>query len=231
MKIFEFKDYFKLFYRPGTTDEKVIDEVLKRNVYQRKKLDFVIESGDVWMDCGANIGTFSLLCLHKGAEVYAFEPEPSNFSILNDNMRINNYSASTFLQAVHLENRKGNLFLCKGDYNKYRHSLVPRRGRSQIEVDVKSISSILKKFPINCIKMDIEGSEIEILEKMPVGDLKRIDKIVFEYSFDFDKSIPRFIRIIDRLRTIFSMVHYDKVNPNELEYNYFPASALVFCKK
>ena len=72
-----------IFYREGTTDEKVIPEVLKTNVYQSKKNDFYIESKDRWLDLGGNIGTFLLLCLAVRVQfVISFEPEPENFSIL-----------------------------------------------------------------------------------------------------------------------------------------------------
>ena len=54
-----------IFYREGTTDEKVIPEVLKTNVYQSKKNNFYIESKDRWLDLGGNIGTFLLLCLAR----------------------------------------------------------------------------------------------------------------------------------------------------------------------
>lgn len=158
-----------MLYREGTTDEKVMDEVLKRNVYERKKLDFQIEPSDIWLDCGANIGTFTLLCLHKKAKVYAFEPEPENFNLLNQNIKMNHpgkKGVRTFRQALFLQDDKAPLYLCKGDYNKYRHTLFYKRGRSIIQVPVRSIFTVLAKYPVNCIKMDIEGSEIEILEHM-----------------------------------------------------------------
>jgi len=37
----------KFYIRPNTTDEKVIDEVINRNVYQKKKLNFEINPGSV----------------------------------------------------------------------------------------------------------------------------------------------------------------------------------------
>ena len=81
--------------------------------------------------------------------------------------------------------------------------------------------------------MDIEGSEILILEFLTATHYKQynIQKLVFEYSFDVDRSIPRFLRIIHNLKKYFSRVHYDKVKENELEYNYFPACTNVFCIK
>jgi FkbM family methyltransferase len=233
MNEFVYKNDFRVQYRPDTTDVKVIEEVLKRGAYERKKINFGIEPMDVWLDCGANIGTFSLLCLSKKAKVIAFEPEPENFSILDKNIRLNDFqkNAKIFPYGIFLENKSLPLYLCKGNYNKYRHTLFPKRGRSAIYIRVKSISEVLQKYPINCIKMDIEGAEIEILEHLKPSDYQKINKMVFEYSFDIDKSIPRFMKIINHLKTIFILVHYDKVNPNESEYNYFPASTLVFCKK
>jgi hypothetical protein len=79
--------------------------------------------------------------------------------------------------------------------------------------------------------MDIEGTEIELLENIDLNYLKNIRKLVFEYSFDVDKSIPRFLNIIKRLKQEFNLIHYDKVKENELEYNYFPPATMIYCKK
>jgi hypothetical protein len=42
--------------RPDTTDAKVIDEVVKRNVYEHKKFGFLLSDCPTWLDLGANIG-------------------------------------------------------------------------------------------------------------------------------------------------------------------------------
>lgn len=225
-----------IFYREGTTDEKVIPEVLKTNVYQSKKNDFYIESNDRWLDLGGNIGTFLLLCLaHQVQFVISFEPEPENFSILKKNVLENFPKEKKHFRlekkAIGLKEGSFPLYLCKGDYNKYRHSMLPRKGRKSIQVKVDPIAEIIEKYKIDCIKMDIEGAEIEILEKIPLKVLKPIKKLVFEYSFDFDKSIPRFLKIIEKLRKHFKVVSYSKVKDHELEYNYFPPCVNVFCKK
>lgn len=230
------KNHFHLHYRPQTTDEKVIDEVLKRNVYERQSLDFLIEEGETWLDLGANIGTFSLICLSRGARVVSFEPEPENYQMLVRNIDNNPHfvkktRVKAFKKAVGLQNGIAPLYLCKGDYNKYRHTLCPKRGRVKIEISVVSITDVIKKYKPTCIKMDIEGAEIEILEGMLLKSFDGIHKLVFEYSFDVDRSIPRFMAIIKKLRQCFAMVHYDKVRSDELEYKYFPACTLVFCKK
>ena len=81
--------------------------------------------------------------------------------------------------------------------------------------------------------MDIEGAEIEILEDIPLSYFSKVNlkKLVFEYSFDVDPSIPRFLSIIDKLSGYFSNIHYDKVKKEEKEYKYFPAMTIVYCLK
>lgn len=226
------KNTLKIYYRPNTTDEKVIPEVLQKNVYQSKKFNFFLEPTDKWLDLGGNIGTFSLLCLNKGISVVSFEPEPENFQILQKNINTNFPKTKlfkAFQKAIGLNSEKLPLFICKGDYNKYRHTLCPKRGRETIMVQVSPLSKIIEKYNINCIKIDIEGYEIELLEKIPLANLKNIKKLVYEYSFDIDKSIPRFLNIIKKLKKHFRNVSYDKVKSNELEYNYFPPCVNVYC--
>lgn len=223
----------KIHYRIGTTDEKVINEVLIKNAYQKRKIGFIIEPTDYWLDLGGNIGTFSLQVLSKGCKVVTFEPEPDNIELFKTNLSTNfpRGSYEIIPTCVSIYNGETNLYLCNGDYNKYRHSMcLGKSNRRSIKVPVLDIHDILKKYPdITCIKIDIEGEEINILEKINLEALKNIKKLVFEYSFDVDPSIPRFINIINRLKLVFSKVHYTGVKPSDLEYKFYPPCVNVFC--
>lgn len=227
----------EVYIRPETTDIKVIKEVLLTNVYEKPKLDFYVSEGDRWLDLGGNIGTFALLALSRGATVVSCEPEQENLLLLEKNL-LHNFpeSAGKSWQLVPAAITPStatdiDLYLCKGDYNKYRHTIYPKRGRQSIKVPNMSIYELLTKDKFNAIKIDIEGAEIDILEALSPEDYQGIDKMVYEYSFDIDPSIPRFLRIVDKLRTVFSMVHYTKVKEDELEYKHFPAATMVYCKK
>jgi FkbM family methyltransferase len=47
-------------------------------------------TGDVFLDCGANVGMYSIWAgATRGARVYAFEPESQNYALLNRNIRLN----------------------------------------------------------------------------------------------------------------------------------------------
>lgn len=222
-----------LFVRPETSDENIINEVLVRNVYQKKKIGFIIEPSDIWLDLGANIGTFSLLVLAIGGKTIAVEPEPDNLVLLELNLR-HNFQSSGHYQilpyAVDLSEGSVDLFLCKGAYNKSRHTLIHKRGRQSISIMAKTLSQFLTDYPnINAIKMDIEGTEIPLLEDFDFSLHPHIKKLVFEYSFDIDNRIKRFINLIDRLKQFFTIVYFTKVKPTDEFYNYFPAATNVYC--
>ena len=229
-------DSIRFQIRPETTDIKVIDEVVYRNCYQKKLIDFMIKPGQVWLDLGGNIGTFAVLALKLGVDkVICYEPEPDNYQLLTDNLTLNQYDPTKY--SLHREavastdtQEPIKLYLCKGTYNKYRHSLIKIRGRQTILIDCVGMDTVRQRNPeINCIKMDIEGAEIDILENYDNWD--GIDQLVFEYSFDVDASIPRFMNIIEKLKQSFQTVHYLKVKPNELEYTYYPRATMVYCLK
>lgn len=226
-------DKIEITYRDNTTDVKVIKEVLIDNVYQKRRIGFLIDKNDIWLDLGANIGTFSLFVLSMGGKTIAVEPELENLQLLKNNLQQFSKSNYKILPiGVGLNNGKSKLYLCQGDYNKYRHSMIPKRGRDFVEISINSLPTILNNYPsINAIKMDIEGIEIELLEHIPLKYFENINKLVFEYSFDIDRSIPRFLEIINRLKTVFSVVYYTKVKDNQMEYNYFPACTNVYCLK
>jgi FkbM family methyltransferase len=221
---------YKFHMRPSTTDVQVIKEVIIRNQYSKKIkngaeiIDFCVEPGDKWLDCGANIGTFSILASLRGAKVIAFEPEPTNYDLLVKNININKCKGvKTYQSALSVKNAIANLYLGSTDYQKYRHSLRPIRGRKAIEVKVKDIRPYLTK--VNAVKMDIEGSEIEILET--IDNWHNIRKLVFEYDFNQDPSVDRFKKVIRKLSEHFDVIHSPKITGKE--YRHFPSGVLVFC--
>jgi FkbM family methyltransferase len=225
----------QLYIREETTDPKVIIEVFTTNVYEKPKIDFYIEPQDKWLDLGGNIGTFSLLALSRGCSVVTCEPEPENVDILEKNLTLNFPGGAWEIIPMAVTTKRDNsidFYPCNGEYNKYRHTIYPKRGRSKTSVPNIHIDDLLSGTYIDSIKIDIEGAEIDILEHLTPDDYAKngIRKMVFEYSFDVDSYIPRFLAIINKLRQYFSVVHYTKVKENEEHYRYFPAATIVYCR-
>ena len=55
----------KFFYREGTSDLKTFEEVIGRDVYQKKGMKIL--PSEHWVDCGGNVGAFTLLATSLGA--------------------------------------------------------------------------------------------------------------------------------------------------------------------
>ena len=59
---------------------------------ETKLVSRLLEEGDVFVDVGANLGYFTLIAsdaVGKTGRVFAFEPEPNNFSLLQKNVEVN----------------------------------------------------------------------------------------------------------------------------------------------
>jgi hypothetical protein len=79
--------------------------------------------------------------------------------------------------------------------------------------------------------MDIEGAEMPILENTN----KVFKKLVYEWSFDIDASLPRFWSIIEKQNKVYKLSDIGNTGSFKTrEYNvwqksWFPACTNVFC--
>ena len=131
-----------------------------------------VHTGDVVLDIGANIGYYTLLLAQlvgPSGKVYAFEPDPKNFELLEKNVDINNYKNVILIQkAVSNCNEKTKLFLSK-DRAQNRIFDSSNDGMSNnIEVETITLDEFFKDFAqtINFIKMDVEGTEFRVIQGM-----------------------------------------------------------------
>lgn len=212
--------------REGTSDEKTVVEVVENRSYLNNRM--TIEKPEHWFDLGGNIGAFSVFAAAKGCKVSVFEPDPFNFELLEKNLKLNGLTAETNQAAlVHDEVKTVKLFAAKnGQF--WRNSICKNHKRGFVEVPALNFDSII---PDNsCVKMDIEGAEMPILE-----NTKRVfKKLTFEWSFDVDKSIIRFRNVIKKLSENHDVVgnKADKGLRSIHDYwqdSWFPPCQLISC--
>ena len=135
----------------------------------------IILEGMHVIDIGANIGYFSILFskwVGDKGKVFAFEPEPENYSILVKNIQANNCNNIIPIKKA-VSNKEGTLILFQSEENKGDHrifdaEILPEdKNRNKIEIEsIKLDSFILSEQKIDFIKMDIQGSEMLALEGM-----------------------------------------------------------------
>lgn len=215
--------------RENTSDFKAIKEVVIDASYERS--GFAIEAGETWIDIGSNCGAFAVLAASRGASVIAFEPDPENASIARANIEANRLSRYAKVNEAGVTEREDAAELAfyrnTANGNLWRNSLHRKwRGGETIKVKTVPVGPYWKS--TNCVKLDAEGIEMPILEKYAEV---RVKKLVFEWSFDIDVSIPRFEKAIATLKRTYPNVTYSGYAKGYTEWqaSWFPACRTVWC--
>lgn len=216
----------KAFIRPQSSDEKVFREVFEKNSYQKR--EFQIEAQEKWLDLGANIGLFSVLAASKGAKVDCFEPDTGNISQIKKNLKLNGIQDVNIHQAcvVH-DNREETYFNLWPEGQSWRNSAVRiKKNCTTIKVPCRNFFDLLEENM--CVKMDIEGSEIEILKGFDKNK-KRLKKMVFEWSFDSEPRTQVLCQVVEKLRRQFKKVKYPIQIERIATWKFFPPAAMIWC--
>jgi len=144
------------------------------------------QSGGLFVDVGANFGwftgLFSLLAGESG-QVVAIEPEPQNFALLSENVRLNGLR-NVALHAVPVgEKPKAVAMRLASRGNPGRHSIDDQVAADAGATQLVTLDDLLRASPgrIAMLKMDIEGYEIDAL-RGATETLARCDRMLVEYS-------------------------------------------------
>jgi FkbM family methyltransferase len=192
----------KFYHREGMSDLKTFEEVIGNEVYLKKSMS--IKPNETWMDCGGNVGAFTLLACAKGAKVTVYEPDPFNCEMIKKNLDLNGFTA-TIKQVALVHNDTKEIILFIGNNgNVWRNSIVKKWNNKGIKVPCLNFES--ESINFDYCKMDIEGAEMLILENTK----KVFKKLVFEWSFDIDGNLNRFRNCINKLKNIYDVNIQDK---------------------
>lgn len=219
----------QFFHREGFSDLKAFEEVIGRKAYNAYGLKII--PGERWMDCGGNVGAFALLAAHSGAKVTVYEPDPYNCDMIRRNLKLNNLTA-TIKQAalVHDDTKSTTLYI--GNNNQvWRNSIITKWSDKGIKVPCLNFDDEAQNF--DCCKMDIEGAEMPILENSKTI----FKKLIYEWSFDVDPSLPRFRAVLDKHHLIYNVkgmrkaFDYEKRVERSWKKSWFPLCTTMHCFK
>ncbi len=136
------------------------------------------KEGDIVVDVGAHIGRYTLIAARRGAKVIAIEPEPSNFSLLKENVELNRFSNVIAYQCA-MSNTSGRRTLFLGDNGpgdtatssldssmmRERSGRTILRWTKQVEcLTLDNLMESLHLSHVNWLKVDVEFHEIPVLE-------------------------------------------------------------------
>ena len=160
-----------------------------------------LKRGMTVVDIGANIGWYTLLSASRvGPEgkVFAFEPEPENFSVLSRGIKDNSFTnVSAFQNVVSDFNGVAALHLSKFSGG---HSIKDDFGKETIPIQSTRLDNLLHGLgvqDVDVMKVDVEGAEPEVL--LGAGSLigeGRVRNIFLEWNPKAWESRPDLIRLL-----------------------------------
>jgi FkbM family methyltransferase len=215
LMFYSFKGAWDINHRPQ--DIPIIKEVYHGNAYHNKSIGFGIEHGDHWIDVGAHIGCFSKKVIRNGGTVHSYEPS-NNYEYLIKNID----QKSCFNVAVCSSNTSNNTVSMKFHELGYFNKVVSESTENTTDVPVVKFKDIITDNC--CIKMDIEGSEMDILDN---DDFSRIKKMVIAYHTNVDPSVEHLNKRTEKLRRYFKTVYHAPVKGTMM--NFFPNELFIYC--
>jgi FkbM family methyltransferase len=130
----------------------------------------VLRAGDSFIDVGANVGLMTLFAsrlVGASGRVYAFEPVPPTYQILESNLALNSVT-NVRAEAIALGSASETRTIYERlDVNRGSATLASSEGDTERhEIRVEKLDDILARYamaPVRAMKVDVEGWEIEVL--------------------------------------------------------------------
>jgi FkbM family methyltransferase len=147
-----------------------------------------LKPGWTILDIGGGLGDYTLYAATRqpGCRVYAFEPTPDSFALLQENVAANRVqNIQAYPLAVWSKNGEITIDTSAGEAVQFTsQEKDAEQHPGQVVVSSLTLAGALDRCGIqscDLLKMDCEGAEYPILFNAPPEVLARIDRIVMEY--------------------------------------------------
>ncbi len=143
-----------------------------------------LSPGDLFIDVGANVGTYSILAAEHGAKVIAIEPDPEAADRLRGNAALNGYEIEVIECAMGATSGTASFTVGLDTVNCFApesgcEGLTERTRR----VSVRRLDDIIGSRHVRGVKIDVEGAEHLVLNgaKSALSE-GRIELVQFEWT-------------------------------------------------
>jgi FkbM family methyltransferase len=139
-----------------------------------------LSQGGVFLDVGANIGYCSLVASKKYEKVYAFEPIPENYTLIEKSLEDNNIQNVEIIakcvgnsESLELTAFADNMGGTRNVKNTVKQNVSHMRVQSTRIYEVLTLDNFTENIEsIDLMKVDVEGHELQVLQ----GFTKNITK-------------------------------------------------------
>lgn len=176
-----------------------------------------LNKDDVVIDCGANIGLFSILASLKGCITYAIEPDKKTCAIMEQVKILNNMDFKIFQLALSDKNEEKDFYIHPDNcaVATFKRNIVNKNPKPETFLTEKIQCQTLDNFvygnkikKIDFIKVDIEGSEKEML-KGAKQTLKEFSPMLSIAAYHYDDDIKEITKLIKDINKNYIVSHTD----------------------
>jgi FkbM family methyltransferase len=170
--------------RPKTLDRLSFNEVWLEEIYEPPQFDWA--SCKTIVDIGGYIGCASLYFAKHAphAQIYAFEPSPSNFTALQRNIQSNHLEGCIHATQAAVGATSGTATFFLMDTTGGNSLFQYTNPKEKITVPMVTLEDIFAKYHIatcDFLKIDCEGAEYQILYTAPPALLQKVRLIMLEH--------------------------------------------------
>ena len=162
--VFDWISGSKLFVRAG---EKGLTGNIYTGLHEFSHMGFLLHAlrgEDLFVDVGANSGSYTILASAVvGSQSFAFEPVPSTFERLKNNINLNNLNNRVTAINKAVSDHEGSVALTSDDDTMNRVTLSNDK-HDTINIESTTLDASLEQFFPVIAKIDVEGYEFPVLK-------------------------------------------------------------------
>ena len=176
--------------RVNTSDFLMVWEIWRAKAYDDLRIP--IHEEDTVVDMGAHIGAFAVRAARQAhhGRVFAYEASSRNYAMLGENRQLNELD-NLYIENSAVSDKRGTMNLYSPADNGMLSSLLHESDSFMEIVQAVTFAEIIEEHAlerIDFLKLDVEGSEYDILLNCSDETLTKVQRIVMEYhEFDVDK--------------------------------------------